>query len=380
MKLTFIILFLGVVNTQEMKKIPPANSDLNVYALPVGQGDSTIIQCPKEFGEYITVVDSGSCKSTNYMTKEDVATFLTGQTIEMIFLSHPDKDHINYVDAILEGRSPYPVIYHSCTWNSNTYGKFIKTEDLHPIQINNCWCKTGIHACPQYTICEGNVKVNVLASGYFGCGNGGSLVLQVEYSGKTVYLPGDFEADKRSMVRFKKCAGNIQSDIYKLAHHGAYNGEANTDEILHMISPRYAFSSSGLKNNYKHPRCEVFDYLRNYDKRLINTADPHLYTCNCHNKWLKEKITEGVYVTTVIDTCSSKVINYIVIFSINTSDIQKPRLVKFNEFSFLTTQKYQDEDEFYVYNTEDDECDDEYDDECDDECDECDECDTTDII
>ena len=76
MKLTFIILLLGVVNTQALKKIPPANSNLNVYALPVGQGDSTIIQCPSQFGGKITVVDSGSCKSTNYMTAQDVAHFL----------------------------------------------------------------------------------------------------------------------------------------------------------------------------------------------------------------------------------------------------------------------------------------------------------------
>ena len=75
MKLTFIILLLGVVNTQALK-ILTANSDLNVYALPVGQGDSTVIQCPSQYGGNITVVDSGCCRSTNYMTAQDVAHFL----------------------------------------------------------------------------------------------------------------------------------------------------------------------------------------------------------------------------------------------------------------------------------------------------------------
>ena len=68
MKLTFIILLLGAVNTQASKTILPANSDVNVYALPVSQGDSTVIQCPIQYGGNITVVDSGSCKSINYMT------------------------------------------------------------------------------------------------------------------------------------------------------------------------------------------------------------------------------------------------------------------------------------------------------------------------
>ena len=376
MKLTFIILLLGVVNTQAWK-IWPADSDLNIYALPVGQGDSTIIQCPIQYGGYVTVVDSGSCKSTNFMTKEDVATFLTGQMIEKIFLSDPDKDRINYIDAIMQGRNPYPTkIYHSCQWNANTYGKYIKTTGLTHNQIGgpSCCGKTGTRACPQYTICQGNVKVNVLASGLGGCignNNGDSLVLQVEYSGRTLYLPGDFEGNHSFIQSFINCADSLQSDIYQLAHQGAYNGQANTDTILDRIQPLYAFSSSGLKKNYKHPRCEIFFYLRNHDNRLMNT-DPHLYTCHYHNQWLNGEKRKGVYMTTVIDICSPTVINYIIIFTINTSDIQKPRLVKFNHFPLLTTQKYQHEDEFYVYNTEDDKCDD--------ECDECDECDTTDII
>ena len=75
MKLTFIILLLGVVNTKAWK-ILIANSDLNVYVLSVGQGDSTVIQCPSQYEGNITVVDSGCCKSTNYMTAQDVAHFL----------------------------------------------------------------------------------------------------------------------------------------------------------------------------------------------------------------------------------------------------------------------------------------------------------------
>ena len=142
--LLFIIFLLSAVNTQALLHV---NSDLDIYALPVGQGDSTIIQCPKKYKGNITVVDSVSCKPTNYMTAQNVTNFLNGETIEKIFLSHADKDHINYVDAILQGRSPYPVIYHSCPWNANTYEMYIKTRGLTHTQINNCCGKTGINAC-----------------------------------------------------------------------------------------------------------------------------------------------------------------------------------------------------------------------------------------
>ena len=272
----------------------------------------------------------------------------------MIFLSHPDKDHINYVDAILQGRSPYPVIYHSCPWNANTYGKYIKTTGLNPIKIGSpdCCGKTGINKCPQYTICQGNVKINVLAAGLGGCTgnkNKDSLVLQLEYGGKTVYLPGDFEGKPDSIQNFINCAGSLQSDIYRLAHHGAFNGQANTFAVLSRIQPILAFSSSGLKNNYVHPRCEVYGYLRGSDPHLARNVVPHYYTCNYNRRWQNLPIPEGVYVTTAIDPSKPTVYNYILIFSFNTTvSIQAPRFHLFNsfpvpglfepqEFSFLNT-------------------------------------------
>ena len=61
-------------------------------------------------------------------------------------------------------------------------------------QVTNCCGNT----CPQYQICNQAVKITVLASTYAKCAtnlNGDSLILKVDYSRKTVYLPGDFEGD-----------------------------------------------------------------------------------------------------------------------------------------------------------------------------------------
>ena len=61
--LAFISLLLSTINTQALLT---ANSDLKILSLTaVGQGDSTVIQCPSQYGGHVTVVDSGSCKSTN---------------------------------------------------------------------------------------------------------------------------------------------------------------------------------------------------------------------------------------------------------------------------------------------------------------------------
>ena len=342
--LTFALVAILFVAVHAQKwDLPPPNSDLNIFALPVGQGDSTIIQCPAQYGGFVTVVDSGSCKSTNYMSAQNVSDTLKGHTIERIFLSHPDKDHINYVDAIVKGRNPYPKIYHSCKWKTTTYGKYIKTK-LPREQINYC---CGITQCPQYAICNQKVNIYILASERAKCNgdnsNGDSLVLQVEYGGTTVYLPGDFEGDSDFIDDFISCSGNLESNAYRLAHYGAYNQEANTPKLLNKIRPRYAFSSSGLHNGYIHPRCEVHYQLETSNvSRLDKNVASHMYTCSTStNEWDNRMITDGIYVTTVIDPDPNidKAHNFVIHFAVNANGVTPPGMILVNSFPYSNVFK-----------------------------------------
>ena len=89
-------------------KLTPADENLNILALPVGQGDATVIQCPAQYGGKLTIVDIGSSKYNGYLGKEDIVKYLEGYTIEKVFLSHPDKDHINFLDVALRNL-PYVI-------------------------------------------------------------------------------------------------------------------------------------------------------------------------------------------------------------------------------------------------------------------------------
>ena len=62
---------------------------------------------------------------------------------------------------------------------------------------------------------------------------------------------------------------DLQSTVYKMAHHGAYNNskDANRDDLLEAVKPKATFVSSdpwhnsGIKGYY-HPRCAVIDRLK----------------------------------------------------------------------------------------------------------------------
>ena len=106
MKLQLIIvpLLIGIINTQgqpppssPITRLTSADQNLNILALPVGQGDATIIQCPTQYEGKLTVIDMGSSKHKGFMSKQDITKYLKGFIIEKVFLSHPDKDHINFL-------------------------------------------------------------------------------------------------------------------------------------------------------------------------------------------------------------------------------------------------------------------------------------------
>ena len=93
------------MNGRELTKLPAPDGKLNVYALPIGQGDCTIIQCPATrnrrldgsvIKSLLTVIDMGASR-TKYMPEENVSNFLGDQkvNVEVVTISHPHGDHYN---------------------------------------------------------------------------------------------------------------------------------------------------------------------------------------------------------------------------------------------------------------------------------------------
>ena len=62
--------------------------------------------------------------------------------------------------------------------------------------------------------------------------------------------------------------GVLQSTVYKMAHHGAFNrGGANRIRLLDAVKPKATFASSNPwhkldDRGFFHPRCAVIDYLK----------------------------------------------------------------------------------------------------------------------
>ena len=91
-------LFSAVSSTQIQVTIPDPTDTLQVFALPVGQGDCTFIQCPNG---NVVVFDCGS-SGGHGMSANQIQTWLGNaiNRVVAILVSHPDADHNNYLPRI----------------------------------------------------------------------------------------------------------------------------------------------------------------------------------------------------------------------------------------------------------------------------------------
>ena len=305
-----IVLFLLLKLAVSMQRIPNADDQLHIYALPVGQGDCTVIQCPKAKGDpvkgVVSIIDAGSSTDNIGIKAKDIVHFLAPATLHLVVITHSDKDHISYLDPILNNHKKHVSVHHPCKWN-NKYTKYIKSKYADPQQVLDCQnikdCADKLNLCPNYQPKFGkanSVTLSFVASAVGGCknkraNNEDSLIAKITYAGISTLITGDFELGAKPMTNFlKKAKADLKSDIYKLSHHGAYNDKANRYKFLDAIKAEYVFSSSGFK--YKHPRCEIFKY---YTNRLPTGAvDKHYYTCFDGNDIDRNRLTsKAIYVT-----------------------------------------------------------------------------------
>ena len=285
----------------------PDPNFLRVYALPVGQGDCTIIQCPgtpnQDEGGEIIIVDAGS-SGGNGFSVEDVKTFLGLNNLNRqqrninIFITHADADHYNYLFQI------WPVIYgkyrrvetvvigNKKNYENNAIRNWIQYwHSLNKLSIIGGDGCIGVNHCPQIAkpLCSrgADIKFLILAANNQGRNlNPSSIVMKVVMpNSQSILLPGDMEGKTANKIA-GQLQGTLQSTVYKISHHGA-SCEANSYLWLRYIAPKMAFVSSQFAaNGYRHPRCDAIarlEYIRTLQQDQ-NQNGHHPLSCGTNYK------------------------------------------------------------------------------------------------
>ena len=268
----FLLLLLPVVI---LLYRPPRN--FSVTFLDVGQGDCICVQ-NRNGNTYL--IDGGSSSRTAVGTYT-ILPFLKQQgihTLQAVFLSHADADHINGIEELLKQQKGGIRIQKVIIGDR---GEQMEQEEYAEV----------LKLCAQY-----GTEVYSIRSGqtlqdgalYFAClhpekecaqeGNASSMVLMLQYEQQLrVFLTGDIEGDgeRHLLEEWEKLVPQLppaHKTILKVAHHGSAN--STSEQLLDSLKPDLAVISCGRNNRYGHPHTETL-------KRLQDAGIPWLSTRDC---------------------------------------------------------------------------------------------------
>lgn len=254
------LVFLNFLCWQEVFVLAGKNY-LEVSFMDVGQGDSIFIETPE--GHQI-IIDGGP--NSRILEKLAERMPFWDKSIDVLILTHPEKDHITGLIDVLER---YKVNYF--VWNGIPKDDAQNKKLLEILEkLKNENKITVVAAGLGSKIIANNALFNVLGPAKDSLkkdANENSLVLKLSYGSSKFLFTGDigFKVEREIAGR-----ENLEADVLKVAHHGSKY--STSDLFLAGVSPMAAVISVG-KNSYGHPTQEVLQKLNDFGARVLRTDE-----------------------------------------------------------------------------------------------------------
>lgn len=234
--------------------------ELQIHLIYVGQGDSILIATPE--GK-LALIDAGNPNSgaLEYLQSRGV------KYLDLVVVTHQHGDHVGDMSRIL-ATIPTNLVVTNRKMSQN-FNWLQLLEWIEKSELERWRVQRG-------DILElGSVRMEVLNPPVKGGihhpdFNNNSIVLRLEYGTTEILLVGDaeFAAENEMMA-----AGlNLDADILKLGHHGAYT--STSPEFLAAVSPETAVYSAGVNNDLGFPSPST---LENLKKSRVNVYGTDRY-------------------------------------------------------------------------------------------------------
>ncbi|MCI8833330.1 MAG: DNA internalization-related competence protein ComEC/Rec2 [Clostridia bacterium] len=260
MRLLIILLIITLIFNNYIQ-IP---SNLQIYFIDVGQGDSSLIITPNN--KRILIDGGGTMNSSgDFDVGEDtLLPYLLNRRIkklDYIMISHFDADHCQGLLEILNSIKVKNIIISKQAERVYNYEKIM--EIVVNKKINIMVIKRG-----DVINVDNNVDIKILypeGKLYFDDINSNSIVAKLKYNKFTMLFTGDIEskAEQRIVKIAKK---ELKSTILKVAHHGSKT--STIEEFIEAVKPEIALIGVGKNNKFGHPNKEVLDRIK--EKRSKN--------------------------------------------------------------------------------------------------------------
>jgi beta-lactamase superfamily II metal-dependent hydrolase len=274
----------------------PADGNLTVHFLDVGQGDSILL----EYNGKAMLVDAGERDQGQV-----VSAYLHDQgisSIDYVVATHPHSDHIGGMDEVLNSFQAGHFIDSGFPHTSKTYENMLTAIDEKNIPFEVAEEGNKIEFDPA-------VDIEILNPGseYSDELNENSVVLRVSYGEVSFLLMGD--AGLETEEKLLSSGYDLDSDILKVGHHASRSGTGQA--FISAVSPEISVIELGAGNDYGHPHAEILErlqkasrvYRTDLDGSIAVTTDGSAYTIATQKSGSEGENTEK---TVMVETGSQK--------------------------------------------------------------------------
>jgi competence protein ComEC len=232
---------------------------LEVNFLDVGQGDAIFIETPTR---HQILIDGGpSPKIVEKLSKE---VPFWDRSIDLIILTHPEKDHLTGILEVLKRYRVKNVLWTGIVREIPEYREWLNLIEKMDVKIAKAGQKISCQNC-QWEI-EIFYPFESLEGMKFEDSNNTSIVSKLIFGNSSFLFTGDISKEIEESLIFNRF--DLNSRVLKLAHHGSKT--SNSEKFVEKVSPEFAIISVG-ENKYGHPHKEVLEILERYGIKVLRT-------------------------------------------------------------------------------------------------------------
>ena len=238
---------------------PQETNRLDIYAFAVGKADALLICAP----DAAIMIDTGENgdgeKLTNRLRELGV------QKLDLLILTHFDKDHIGGADKIINDLPIDRIVLPSYTKESKQYTQLAAALTQTTAEVS--------FLTKDLSLTYGDLELSVWVSPVPFDGksdNEQSLITKLLYQGKSCLFMGDAENAELEKLVFG--TRNLTADVLKLPHHGVY--DKNTFALMTTVMPSHVIICDSEKNPAE---SETIQAISIYDPVVLQTKDGEVH-------------------------------------------------------------------------------------------------------
>lgn len=227
---------------------------LHLDVLNVGQGDSILLTTPAGLR---VLIDGGM--DARPLVELGARLPISDQRIDMIVLTHPHRDHLVALPAIVRHGDVRTVLLSGPSYDSGDYAAFLSELQHTDVQVIASDPATAIEVGNGITLEVLWPSKDTFGQPWDGDVNDASVVLALRQGGRCLaLLTGDLEEIGEEGILHS--GADIACDLLKVGHHGG-NTSTSVPWLL-AVRPAVAAISSGEENSYGHPHPDVLARLQ----------------------------------------------------------------------------------------------------------------------